>query len=100
MRLRRLVDGGILVRQAYREEGRRQRFEYRLTPAGRDLFPVLVALMQWGERHLGPPSGQTIALRHGAGEGGAVGGVEVVCAAGHRLAGPREASVELTPAPR
>lgn len=44
-RLRRLVDRGILVRQAA-PSGKRQ--HYALTPAGRDLFAVIVALRQWG----------------------------------------------------
>ncbi|ODR17974.1 winged helix-turn-helix transcriptional regulator [Mycolicibacterium porcinum] len=47
-RLRRLVDRGILDREAA-ASGRRQ--VYTLTQAGRDLFAVVVALRQWGERH-------------------------------------------------
>nr|WP_233223768.1 helix-turn-helix domain-containing protein [Amycolatopsis sp. CA-128772] len=51
-RLRRLVDRGILDRQAA-PSGRRP--VYSLTPAGRDLFTVVVALRQWGERHAFAP---------------------------------------------
>lgn len=47
-RLRRLVERGILDRQAA-PSGRRQ--NYVLTEAGRDLFSVIVAARQWGERH-------------------------------------------------
>jgi DNA-binding HxlR family transcriptional regulator len=47
-RLRRLVERGILDRRTA-PSGRRQ--IYALTPAGRDLFTVIVALRQWGERH-------------------------------------------------
>ncbi|VXB81328.1 HxlR family transcriptional regulator [Microbacterium sp. 8M] len=47
-RLRRLVDHGILARETA-TSGRRQ--HYVLTEAGRDLFTVIVALRQWGERH-------------------------------------------------
>lgn len=47
-RLRRLVERGILDREAA-PSGRRQ--VYTLTRAGRDLFAVVVALRQWGERH-------------------------------------------------
>lgn len=95
VRLRRLVARGILVRVPYREEGRRERCEYRLTPAGRDLYPVLVALMQWGDRHLERPPGPTVALRHKEGACGAAVRVELVCAHGHRLSGPREVVVGL-----
>lgn len=48
-RLKRLVDNDILERVQY--HSRPTRFEYRLTEAGRDLSPVLVSLMQWGDRH-------------------------------------------------
>ncbi|MUL49197.1 helix-turn-helix transcriptional regulator [Mycobacterium sp. CBMA293] len=47
-RLRRLVQRGILERKPA-ATGRRH--IYTLTPAGRDLFTVVVALRQWGERH-------------------------------------------------
>jgi hypothetical protein len=57
-RLRTLVGAGILERSQYAEHP--ARFEYRLTEAGRDLYPVIVTLMSWGDRHLddgsGPPS--------------------------------------------
>ncbi len=49
-RLERLVEAGILRRVPYQE--RPVRYEYRLTRKGVDLWPILVALMQWGDRHL------------------------------------------------
>jgi DNA-binding HxlR family transcriptional regulator len=49
-RLTRLVDEGILERVAYSE--RPPRSEYRLTRKGRDLAVPVLALMQWGDRHL------------------------------------------------
>ncbi|NEE04652.1 winged helix-turn-helix transcriptional regulator [Phytoactinopolyspora halotolerans] len=51
-RLRRLVERGILERQTA-PSGRRQ--VYALTDAGRDLFTVIVAMRQWGERHAFAP---------------------------------------------
>ena len=51
-RLSRLVADGMLRRVPYQEHGQRARHEYRLTQKGLDLYPVLVALMQWGDRHL------------------------------------------------
>ncbi len=47
-RLKKLVARGILERVAAPDGGRR--LEYRLTAKGRDFFPVLMALMQWGDR--------------------------------------------------
>src|SRR4051812_40644656 len=55
-RLGRLVDEGVLERVRYQE--RPERFEYRLTEKGRDLWPVTMALLRWGGRHYatdGPP---------------------------------------------
>jgi DNA-binding HxlR family transcriptional regulator len=49
-RLNRLVDEGVLDRVPYSERPRR--FEYRLTRKGRELGVALLALMQWGDRHL------------------------------------------------
>src|SRR5438309_10460233 len=48
-RLARLTEEGVLSRVLYQE--RPQRFEYRLTAKGRDLWPVIVALLQWGTEH-------------------------------------------------
>ena len=57
-RLGRLVDEGILERVPYQE--RPARFEYRLTEKGLDLWPIMMALLQWGDRHYpaeaGPPA--------------------------------------------
>jgi len=47
-RLRRLVEHGVLEPRLYSDHP--ERFEYRLTDKGRDLFPVVVTLMQWGDR--------------------------------------------------
>ena len=49
-RLNRLVEEGILERVRYSE--RPERFEYRLTPKGRDLNIALTALRQWGDKYL------------------------------------------------
>ena len=80
-RLRELVAEGLLVREPYREPGQRTRHEYRLTDKGADLFPVLVGLMQWGDRWLN--DGGRVELRHH--ECGAPVGVQVRCAEGHEV---------------
>jgi DNA-binding HxlR family transcriptional regulator len=48
-RLERLVEHGVLVKRPYQERPVRQ--EYRLTEKGADLWPVLVSLLQWGDRY-------------------------------------------------
>lgn len=60
-RLARLVEEDILVKRRYSE--RPPRYEYFLTGKGLDLWPVMVAMMDWGDRHLadaGPP----VVIRH------------------------------------
>lgn len=51
-RLKELVGVGILTKQPYRLDKGRTRQEYVLTPMGEDLLPVVLALMQWGDKHL------------------------------------------------
>ena len=53
-RLRELTEAGIFTKVPYRDAGQRERFEYQLTDMGRDLFPVVMSLMQWGNDHLQP----------------------------------------------
>src|SRR6195952_2630163 len=47
-RLRTLVEGGVLEKRSYREEGSRERSSYHLTESGRGLNLVLAAIVQWG----------------------------------------------------
>jgi DNA-binding HxlR family transcriptional regulator len=64
-RLRTLVDAGILERRRYSD--RPQRFEYELTSAGRDLYPVILTLLRWGDEHLAGPEGPPLVLEHRCG---------------------------------
>lgn len=61
-RLQRLVDAGVLMQQPYQDNPPRN--EYRLTEAGRDLQPVLIGLMQWGDRWLADAKGPPLQLEH------------------------------------
>jgi DNA-binding HxlR family transcriptional regulator len=67
-RLARLVEEGVLERRRYQQ--RPPRYEYRLTEKGLDLWPAIVALMSWGDRHAAP-AGPPVVLEHRA-CGGAV----------------------------
>jgi DNA-binding HxlR family transcriptional regulator len=64
-RLRALVGSGILERRQYSEHP--ARFEYQLTQAGRDLYPVILTLMQWGDRYLAGPAGPPLEVEHRCG---------------------------------
>src|ERR1700759_2223679 len=61
-RLQTLVGAGILERRLYQQEP--ARYEYRLTEAGRDLYPAIVTLMQWGDKYLQGELGPPVVLRH------------------------------------
>src|SRR5215469_6678961 len=63
-RLARLAEAGLVERAAYREPGARERFEYRLSLAGRDLMPVLLAFMAWGDSLLAGPEGPPAIVTH------------------------------------
>lgn len=86
-RLATLVEQGVLARVPYQAEGARQRHEYRLTPKGRDLYPTLVALMQWGDTYLADGEAP-VELTHK--DCGAPVHLGLSCEAGHPVAGPRE----------
>lgn len=92
-RLARLVDEGLMRKVPYQEPGQRQRDEYRLTDKGRDLYPLLVSLMHWGDRYLADPEGPPVVLTH-RGCGSPIE-QHFRCAEGHEVAGPRE----ITPQP-
>jgi DNA-binding HxlR family transcriptional regulator len=92
-RLGRLVEEGLLRREPYREAGQRLRAEYRLTRKGLDLYPVLVALNEWGSAYYADADGSPLSFRH-RGCGAEVATV-LRCADGHDVADPRE----VVPAP-
>jgi DNA-binding HxlR family transcriptional regulator len=63
-RLKALVDDGVLEKRLYSE--RPDRFEYRLTEKGRDLWPVLISLLRWGDRWMTGRNGPPVEIRHRA----------------------------------
>jgi DNA-binding HxlR family transcriptional regulator len=80
-RLARLVDEGILDKVAYSEHP--PRYDYRLTTKGRDLWPVLTAMRQWGDKYAAP-DGPPLQVVHKS--CGRVSEAVMVCSAcGQRL---------------
>ena len=61
-RLKLLVSAGLLERRPYRDDP--VWHEYRLTDMGLDFYPVALALMAWGDRHLAGPKGPPTILHH------------------------------------
>ena len=92
-RLARLVRDGLLRKVPYQERGQRRRHEYRLTEKGLDLYPILVALMEWGDKHATGPAGPATVLTHR--DCGAPVSLQLTCADGHALGSARD----VTPVP-
>jgi DNA-binding HxlR family transcriptional regulator len=87
-RLSRLVSEGLLRKVPYQEDGQRSRLEYRLTDKAMDLYPVMVALMQWGDKYATGPAGPAVTLTHR--DCGEPIRLAVTCQAGHPVASARE----------
>lgn len=60
-RLELLVEEGVLEKRPYQEG----RFEYCLTSKGEELWPALIALLRWGDRHYAP-HGRPRLIKHRA----------------------------------
>ncbi|MGW6281897.1 winged helix-turn-helix transcriptional regulator [Kribbella sp. NPDC055071] len=97
-RLASLIERGLLRRQPYRLPGQRERYEYRLTQAGLDLYPVLVAMIQWGDEYLALDDGPPLEPRH-RGDCNAHVSVVLRCDAGHEPT-PREVAIRPGPGAR
>ncbi len=61
-RLKRLVEHGILVKVPYVE--RQERFEYRLTDKGLDLYPIMLSMIQWADKWMDMGLGKPIEFTH------------------------------------
>jgi DNA-binding HxlR family transcriptional regulator len=97
-RLARLVDQGLLRKVPYREPGQRSRSEYRLTEKGLALFPLIVALLEWGNEYAASPAGPVAELTHR--DCGAPVRQELRCAEGHLVHSAREVTAAPGPGAR
>jgi len=97
-RLATLTRAGLVERSPYHEPGERARHEYRLSGPGRELMPILLAIMDWGDRNLDWPDGPPTVVRH-AGCGAPIK-VSVTCEEGHDLGQRPRLSLEPGPGSR
>ena len=97
-RLSRLVHEGLLRRVPYQEAGQRARHEYRLTDKGLDLYPIMVALMHFGDQYAQGPGGPPLLLAHR--DCGAPVRLHLECDAGHELDSAREVTTQPGPGAR
>ncbi|MGH3632570.1 MAG: winged helix-turn-helix transcriptional regulator [Mycobacterium sp.] len=91
-RLTRLTDAGVLERRQY--QSRPDRYEYRLTRQGLDLWPVVMSLLLWGDRYLASDGPPLLTAHRGC--GGRLT-AQLTCADCGANLGP--ADVELMPGP-
>jgi DNA-binding HxlR family transcriptional regulator len=94
-RLTRLVDEGVLTKVRYQE--RPERFEYRLTEKGIDLWPVIVSLLQFGDRYYAPDGPPMVLIHKDC--GGEVDAHRTCARCGERLTA-RDVSVRPGPGAR
>ncbi|HUC26042.1 MAG TPA: helix-turn-helix domain-containing protein [Streptosporangiaceae bacterium] len=92
-RLARLVAEGILRKVPYQESGQRSRNEYRLTEKGIELYPMIAALLAWGDKYAAAPGGPAVELTHR--DCGAPVSLQLACSHGHVLGSARD----VTPIP-
>jgi DNA-binding HxlR family transcriptional regulator len=91
-RLNRLVASGVLEKVLYRDHP--PRYDYRLTDKGRDLWPVLTAMRQWGDRYAAPDGPPVQVIHKGCGH---IADAVLVCSeCGERL---EAGDVRATPGP-
>lgn len=81
-RLRTLTEAGIMTRSQARDDGRA--YDYRLTDKGLALFPILVAMTEWGEKYVPHPDGARLTLVERA-SGAPIAGIRVLAANGRPL---------------
>lgn len=84
-RLNRLVETGVLARVPYSEHP--PRYDYRMTEKGRELWPVLNAMRQWGDKYAAP-GGPPLQVVHKA--CGSVSEAVLTCSVCGVPVGPRD----------
>ena len=92
-RLRKLCENGILERIPVKEGAKRH--EYKLTSMGRDLYPTLVTLTQWGDRWLHQADGVPMRFLDRA-TGEEIADVAILSKEGRKL---KERDLALVPGP-
>jgi DNA-binding HxlR family transcriptional regulator len=91
-RLAGLVEAGVLAKVPYSEHP--PRYDYRLTDKGRDLWPVLTAMRQWGDRYAAPDGPPVEVVHKGC---GAISEAVLTCSVCGEILGPRD--VRAVPGP-
>ncbi|MDB5479912.1 MAG: transcriptional regulator, HxlR family [Caulobacteraceae bacterium] len=92
-RLQKLGDNGVLTKVSYRQKP--ARYEYRLTQKGLDLYPIVMAIVHWGDVHMSGEKGRPLLHRHMA--CGRHFDPVLVCSECEGALDPRQVRVDLGP---
>lgn len=84
-RLQRFVEEGIVEKLSYSEHP--PRYDYRLTAKGRDLWPVLTAMRQWGDKYAAPQGPPVQVVHRTCGE---ISQIVATCSKCGESVGPRD----------
>jgi DNA-binding HxlR family transcriptional regulator len=84
-RLARLTQAGVLTKVPYSEHP--PRFDYRLTDKGRDLWPVITSMCQWGDKYAAPDGPPLRLIHRSCGE---IADAELICSACGKPIGARD----------
>jgi DNA-binding HxlR family transcriptional regulator len=95
-RLNRLVDAFILAKVPYQNNP--LRYEYRLTPKGLDLYPIIMSIVHFGDEHLADKKGRPLLHRHRT--CGHVFDPVMTCSECHEVLSPRDVVPEPGPGAR
>jgi DNA-binding HxlR family transcriptional regulator len=90
-RLAKLVDAGVLDKQPYQDNP--PRYDYVLTDKGRDLWPVMTAMRQWGDRHAAPHGPPVRAVHRSCGKASKF---ELVCSSCGEPVSSHDVKIERT----
>lgn len=75
-RLARLVEHGVVEKVPYSQHP--PRFDYRLTAKGRDLWPIITAMRQWGDEYAAPDGPPLQLIHRNCGE---IADAHLICSA-------------------
>ena len=92
-RLKKLVGEGVLKKTAYQSSP--TRFEYCLTTKGLDLYPVIMAMVNWGDKYLDKGMGAPMLYKHT--KCGHYFTAQLSCSECGEALSPREARPEVGP---
>lgn len=91
--LKKLVEEGVLEKVEYQSSP--SRYEYRLTSKGVDLYPVIMAMVNWGDKHMDGGKGAPMIYKHKT--CGSYFRAEIHCSECGEVVNPRDVRPEIGP---